>query len=306
MAFPAAPGYVNLPNGNFSPTIFSQKVLKAFRKRSVADDLTNTDYAGEIANYGDTVQIILEPDVTVSPYVRGQALSSQPLDDNKTTLTITQANWFQFAVDDIEKKQSHVNWLDMAASRAAYKLTDAYDSDVIGTMFSLTPSANQFGNLTSLGSTKSVGFAAGSTSPMQVMNRLKRILDVNNVPDDNRWFVADPFFWELAGDENSKLLNHLYTSEDEELLRNGRVSEGMIAGFKCYRSNNMTSATLSSTACFSAMAGHKSAFATASQLAEVETFRSQTAFADVTRGLHLYGRNLLRGEALASCAFQIL
>jgi hypothetical protein len=43
MAFPAAPGYGNLPNGNFSPTIFSQKALKAFRKVSVVEDITNTD-----------------------------------------------------------------------------------------------------------------------------------------------------------------------------------------------------------------------------------------------------------------------
>lgn len=38
MAFASAGGYTNLPSGNFSPVIYSQKVLKSFRKRSVADD----------------------------------------------------------------------------------------------------------------------------------------------------------------------------------------------------------------------------------------------------------------------------
>ena len=53
MAFPVAAGYSNLPNGNFVPSIYSQKVIKAFRKRSVCDDITNRTFTGEIANYGD-------------------------------------------------------------------------------------------------------------------------------------------------------------------------------------------------------------------------------------------------------------
>ena len=61
MAFTRAGGYQNLPSGNFVPTIFSQKVLKFFRRASVAEAITNTDYAGEIENFGDTVNIIKEP-----------------------------------------------------------------------------------------------------------------------------------------------------------------------------------------------------------------------------------------------------
>ena len=53
MAFQRAAAYNNLPNGVFSPTIFSKKVQKAFRKSSVIEDITNNDYFGEIANYGD-------------------------------------------------------------------------------------------------------------------------------------------------------------------------------------------------------------------------------------------------------------
>ena len=61
MAFGTSAGYGNLPSGNFAPQIFSQKVLKFFRRASVAEDITNTDYTGEIENFGDTVNIIKEP-----------------------------------------------------------------------------------------------------------------------------------------------------------------------------------------------------------------------------------------------------
>ena len=60
-----------LPSGNFAPEIFSQKVLKFFRRASVVEDITNTDYAGEIENFGDTVVSLKEPTVTVSLIQRG-------------------------------------------------------------------------------------------------------------------------------------------------------------------------------------------------------------------------------------------
>ena len=66
MAFSTAAGYGNLPSGNFVPVIYSQKVLKFFRRASVAEAITNTDYSGEIENFGDTVNIIKEPTITVN------------------------------------------------------------------------------------------------------------------------------------------------------------------------------------------------------------------------------------------------
>lgn len=43
MAFQTAVGYNNLPNGNFSPTIFSKKVAMAFRQEAVAMGITTSD-----------------------------------------------------------------------------------------------------------------------------------------------------------------------------------------------------------------------------------------------------------------------
>ena len=70
MAFPRATGHNNLPNGNFSPIIYSKQVQLAFRKSSVVEDITNSDYFGEIANMGDSVKIIKEPEVSVQAYNR--------------------------------------------------------------------------------------------------------------------------------------------------------------------------------------------------------------------------------------------
>ena len=88
--FGLAAGYQNLPSGNWVPAIYSQKVLKFFRRSSVAEAVTNTDYAGDIENFGDTVKIIKEPSVTVSSYSRGSVVNTQNLQDNQITLTVDQ------------------------------------------------------------------------------------------------------------------------------------------------------------------------------------------------------------------------
>ena len=58
-------------NSFFLPSIYSKKVLNFFRKASVVEAITNTDYAGEISAFGDSVKIIGEPVISVSDYTRG-------------------------------------------------------------------------------------------------------------------------------------------------------------------------------------------------------------------------------------------
>jgi hypothetical protein len=141
MAFTAAAGYGNLPNGNFSPIIYSKQVQLAFRKGSVAEAITNSDYFGEIANMGDSVKVIKEPEITVKAYSRGTTITPQDLDDEEFSLTIDKANYFAFKVDDIEEAHSHINFQQLASDRAAYRLADQFDQDVLGYMSGYKQSA---------------------------------------------------------------------------------------------------------------------------------------------------------------------
>ena len=96
MAFQSAPGYGNLQNGNFSSVIYSKKVQLAVRKATVVGAITNSDYFGEIANQGDTVRIIKEPEISVAAYARGTTVTAQDLDDEDFSLVVDKANYFAF------------------------------------------------------------------------------------------------------------------------------------------------------------------------------------------------------------------
>ena len=97
-------------NAFWVPQIYSKKVQIALRKAAVAEAICNTDYMGEIKNFGDTVNIVKEPQITVSDYTRGLATASTALTDVELVLTVDQAKYFQFALDDIEKRFSHINF----------------------------------------------------------------------------------------------------------------------------------------------------------------------------------------------------
>jgi hypothetical protein len=356
MAFASASGYTNLPNGNFSSVIYSKKVQLAFRKKAISGDITNSDYFGEIASQGDTVKIIKEPEVSVSAYARGTTIAAQDLADADFSLTVDKANYFAFKIDDIEEAHSHVNFMDLATNRAAFRLADQHDQEVLGYLSGYKQTAlhanagavndqvngtkadtaagsdellaanklkkGDFGNITTASAADhAIPVAArlpGATalptayvSPTMLIARMGRLLDVQNVDKDGRYVVIDPVMMEILMDEDSRFLNSDFG--DAGALRNGLVLPNW-NGFRVYVSNNLpavgTGASTTGTVNQNAnagviVAGHDSAVATAQQISKTETYRDPDSFADIVRGMHLYGRKILRPEALVTAKYNL-
>jgi len=354
MAFSTASGNGNLPNGNFSPIIYSKQVQLAFRKSTVCGDITNSDYFGEISAQGDTVKIIKEPEISVKEYSRGTQVTAQDLDDEDFTLVIDKANYFAFKMDDIEEAHSHVNFMDLATNRAAYRLADNHDQEVLGYMSGYAQAdqhavatalnttvngtkavtsagANEllasmqlhkgdFGNITTTSAgTHSIPVTArmpGATSlptatvsPAMVISRMKRLLDQQQVDSQGRWLVVDPVFMEILADEDSRLMQSDWGEAGG--LRNG-LTLNNFHGFRVYTSSNLpavgtgsgTSGTANQLTNFGVIvAGHDSSVATAEQINKTETYRDPDSFADIVRGMHLYGRKILRPEAIVTARY---
>jgi len=298
-------------NSFFLPSIYSKKVLNFFRKSSVVEAITNTDYSGEITAYGDSVKIIKEPVISVSDYTRGSDTTATKLTDQETSLVVDSAKAFKFIVDDIETKMSHVNFKEVASSAAAYALKDSYDAAVIATMFAglSAASPNHI-----LGADSATDLAAGvfdgsgaadlgqsETDPLDLMARMARLLDEQNVPEEGRWFVASPDFYEVLGQSSSKLLNVDFNA-GQGSIRNGLVSSGKLRGFDMYKSNNIAATSNAAGKC---LAGHISSTATAQTIISTEVLRDPSSFGDIVRGLHVYGAKVLRDEAIVGAFYGI-
>ena len=298
-------------NSFFLPSIYSKKVLNFFRKASVVEAITNTDYAGEISAYGDSVKIIKEPTITVYDYTRGSDTTQTKLTDQEITLVVDSAKAFKFIVDDIETNMSHVNFKEVASSSAAYSLKDSYDAAVLTTMFagvSASAPDHVIGADAAAGTggvgetTASVDLGVASeVDPLDLMARMARLLDDQSVPEENRWFVASPDFYEELSQSGSKLLSVDFNA-GQGSIRNGLVSSGKLRGFDMYKSNNIPSVSTATGQC---LGGHMSSTATANTILSTEVIRDPSSFGDIVRGLHVYGAKVLRDDAMVKAIYTI-
>ena len=296
-------------NSYFLPAIYSKKVLNFFRKASVAEAITNTDYEGEISAYGDSVRIIKEPVISVSAYTRGSDTTATKLTDQEINLVVDTANAFKFIVDDIETSMSHVNFKEVAASSAAYALRDAFDTAVIAAGFSgLSASSPDH----TLGTDSATHLGAGVydgagavgldvTDPLDLLAKFARLLDEQNVPEEGRWVVAPPSFYEELSQSGSKLLSVDFNA-GQGSIRNGLVTSGKLRGFSMYKSNNVAAP---SNADGKILAGHMSAICTAQTITSTEVIRDPDSFGDICRGLHVFGVKVLRDEALVGAFYNV-
>jgi len=316
MAVSVSAGYGNLPTGNFQAEIYSQKVLKFFRRASVVEDITNTDYAGEIENFGDTVRIMKEPTVTISAYSRGSVVTPQDLADDEIQLTVDQAQAFAFKVDDIEERQSHVNFEALATSSGAFSLKRNYDKNVLQAMIDNAGIKGASGTVdtdSNLGTSGTPVTVAGSDAGDDVVNLMAlmaRKLDEQDVPEENRWFVAPPRVYQNLYAAGAKIVEVQVTGDASSPLRNGLVTNQKIMGFNLYKSNALRQSADATTTTDMVslsgvasgenivLAGHISGMATANSIAKTEVIRDPDSFSDVVRGLHVYGRKVIRPEAL--------
>jgi hypothetical protein len=243
--------------------------------------------------------------------------------------------------------------MNLATDRAAYRLADQMDQDVLGylsgykqsslhgapdtvnatvngtvavstagtdeLLSSMKLNKGSFGNITtsSAGSHSiplvprfggATAQPTATASPLQVIARMARLLDQQNVDSRNRWIVLDSVFIELLKDEDSRLMNSDFGGSG---IQNGLILNSL-HGFRVYQSNNLpavgtgpgTSGSANQLANYGVIvAGHDSAIATAEQINKVESYRDPDSFSDIVRGMHLYGRKILRPEALVNAVY---
>jgi hypothetical protein len=228
-------------------------------------------------------------------------------------LIVDVANAFKFKVDDIETAMSHVNFKEVASSSAAYALRDAFDAGVIAKIIAGV-SASSPNHI--LGSDSATDLAAGTFDgtgnldigsgstehdPLDVMAHMARLLDEQNIPEEGRWFLAPPSFYEQLSQSSSKLMSVDFNA-GQGSIRNGLVSSGKLRGFDMYKSNNIAATT---NAAGQVVCGHISSTATAQTITSTEVLRDPDSFGDICRGLHVYGAKVLRPEALVSAFYGI-
>ena len=272
----------------FIPKLWSARLLNALDKSHVFANVVNRDYEGEIKKMGDTVHINTIGAVTIGTYTQNTDFTSGPetLATTDQTLTIDQAKYFNFQVDDIDAAQAAGDIMDKAMTRAAYGLADASDKYIAGILAGAADATNTV-------STSAV--ALTSSNVYENVVKMRTILDKANVPTAGRWLVIPPEMYALI------LLDDRFVKTGGEMaegiLKTGLVAQA--AGFDIYLSNNCVSVNSNSKDTYTIVGGVDSAATYAEQIVSTEAYRPEKRFADAVKGLHVYGAKVVDKAQLA-------
>lgn len=272
---------------NFIPQIWSARLLSNLQKSLVYGQagVVNTDYEGEISQYGDTVKINSIGAVTIGDYVKNNDVEGpETLTDAQTHLTIDQAKYFNFQVDDIDAAQQKPKVMDEAMREAAYGLADVADQ-YVASLYTGVSDKNIIGDDT----TPEV---LSKDNVYDMLVDLGVLLTDAKVPREGRWVIVAPWVYGLLLKDDRFI--HVSKAGTDQGLRNGIV--GRAAGFDILESHNVPNVDGTK---YKIIAGHPMAISKAEQINSVEAYRPEKRFADAVKGLHLYGAKLVRPEAIA-------
>jgi hypothetical protein len=278
---------------NFIGEVWAAQILQSLQKSLVYGQagVINRDYEGDVKGKGDTVRITAHGPITIDNYDKSSGLGDpEELDDASTTLEITQAKYFNFRIEDIDKAQMNVRLMESATRDAAYRLADVADQYIVGIM------AAQAGN--AVGADGSDKIFDGTTDLVtEELLEVKQKLDEANVPAQGRWVVLPPWVvkWLLQEDA---IVNPTWSGVEGVML-NGEIAK--LFGFSILQSNNVPNTAGDH---YKVLAGVSRATTFADSVNETEAYRPDKFFADALRGLHCYGAKVIDPECLCvlTCA----
>jgi hypothetical protein len=306
--------------GSFIPTLWSGKLLAKFYQNTMMSELFNTDYEGELKNQGDTVRIRLAPSISISDYVAGMNLNYEVPTPIFQDMQVNKGKYFGVQVNDVLAYQADMNLMNMFTEDAAKQLKIAIENEVFFNNFVTEgpAAANEGGTAGAISAAYNLGTdiapidQATPENVLKAILRMSTVLDEQNVPEDGRWLVLTPFDRHLL--MQSSLAQAYFTGDNSSVVRSGKI--GSIDRFDVYVSNLLprgaagkalvaglsdpaTGGTVSDAKARRVMvAGTKAAGSFAMTVNKTEPLRNQTDFGDIVRGLAVYGRKVVKPEAL--------
>ena len=294
----------------FVPEFYSQKLLKESKEMTdFKNNMTNSDWEGEIKSAGDTVHICT-PDASNIVIGEGVVPEVNDVYPKTMTLTIDKTKSFQFKFNDIEQAQSQFNmmegYMSIANERMMVEVNKELELEVLNNA-----------EVPNVG-TNAAGFQATSATINTFFNRFKKTLMANKALSPAGFYtfkgnkeqalqlnavvtIGTGLFEQLV---NSTQLTHP-TVQGDDILYKGVV--GQIAGMQIFVDTLLDG--IKKTECanhyadeaakkFIAIAGTKMGITFAEQYNKVEKLRDPQTFADIGRALYLYGYKITNPKSL--------
>lgn len=251
---------------NFIQQIWSKEIQDDLELKCKLVDNCLRDYEGD-CKYAQSVKILGVGEPTIGAYDGTKDITIEDMSDKGQILTIDQANYFAFYVDDIDQAQSVPGLKEKYQAKAVHGLAVARDTYIANLI---------------------KGATNATTATALTQEAVKEAIDEAIVALRERNFDEEGVI-EISPAVYNVFKNCLITlsTNNPELIRKGVV--GMYDTMDVIMSNNMAK---DSTHVYCDIRGKK-AIAFAGQINEVEALRAEKRFKDIVRGLDTFGAKVI-------------
>ncbi len=250
---------------HFIPTIWSKAILDDLEAKAILTDHCHKRYEGDVKRAG-SVKILGVGEPTIGDYNKTD-INVEALTDKSQTLLIDQAKYFAFYVDDVDDAQSVPGLPEEFRRKAVHKLHIARETYVAN----LIKSGKNTTEVTAL------------TEEAMVEGIDDAIVELRERDFDEEGVIElTPKAYNLFKKSLIKI-----STDNPEYIKKGLV--GMYDGFKVYMSNCLAKDASFSYCC---VRGEK-AIAFAGQLEKVTAQPVEKRFADIVKGLDVYGAKVI-------------
>lgn len=255
---------------HFIQTIWSKKIQDKLELECKLVANCHREYEGD-CKYARSVKILGVGEPTVGDYT-GADIEIEAMSDESQILDIDQAKYFAFYVDDVDKAQSVAGLPEKFQEKSVHALAVARDTFVANLIKSATNS---------------------TTATANTAEAVKEAIDKGIVALRERNFNEDGVI-EISPAVYNVFKNNLITlsTNNPEYIKKGIV--GMYDNFEVTMTNNLAK---DGNAVCCAIRGKK-AIAFAGQIEKVEACRAEKRFADIIKGLDVYGGKVIDNDRI--------
>lgn len=307
-------------NSGFIPEIYAKKLAREVKKYTqFIERNCNREWEGEIKAFGDKVRISLPNADNVTVAITADTTDVCPVpgkvNPTQKTLEINNIATFSLKFSDVDQVQSQYNLLDGYSAIAMQKLGDLKDKQVMVALINaVTNTDNMIGTaaapqavtkddiydylvdarvaLTNAGALNGNGFYSfkGNQEEMEFLAPV---------------YTCTPKIFGLM--LKSTQLTHP-TANADQVIERGQKS--MMAGFEIDQDTVLTTITSTEVTGLAdgaqiGIAATKMAVTYANQYTKVEKLRDPDCFADIVRGLELYGFAVIHPECAVITYFTL-
>jgi hypothetical protein len=273
----------------FNAQLWSKSLIANLNQVNVMLPKTNRQWEGQLNGIGDTVQVRTLGSVTMSAYTKNStSISYQDLTPVKEPLTVADAQYFAFEVDDVDAIQNDIDALDSYTMRAAVSMNNTIEAKILAA-YTGALAANKITGASSANIT--LDSTNSATGIYNNLVKARENLSAQNVPLAGRWVVVDPKTVTLLLNDTAHFIRS--TSLGDGVVGNGTIDGhvqtvpgyvGKCAGFDVFESNAVPIVSSSKYLVY----GDNMAIAYVSQLKELEVIRLQSSFTTAVRGMLLH------------------